>query len=37
VLDIVRVQRALLDRGYLRRWAAALGVEDLLEKALLAG
>ena len=37
VLDIVRVQRGLLDGGYLRKWAAALGVGDLLEKALEAG
>jgi len=33
-LGIARVQGDKLDRGYLRRWAAPLGVEDLLAKIL---
>lgn len=37
VLDVVRVKRGLLDLVYLRKWAAPLGVEDLLEQALAAG
>ncbi len=34
VLDVVRVQRGLLDLAYLRQWAEVLGVADLLEEAL---
>jgi hypothetical protein len=34
VQGIVRVQAGRLDRAYLRRQAAVLGVEDLLERAL---
>lgn len=34
VLGILRVQRGRLDRSYLRRWAAKLGIEALLERAL---
>ncbi len=33
VLGVMRVQGELLDREYLRHWAAQLGVADLLEKA----
>jgi hypothetical protein len=29
------VQRHRLDRGLLRRWAARLGIADLLERALV--
>jgi len=36
VLGVLRVQGERLDQAYLRRWAAALGVADLLEKALTA-
>lgn len=34
VLGVVRVRGAELDVAYLRRWAAALGVADLVEDAL---
>lgn len=34
ILDVVRVQGERLDLGYLRQWAATLGVGDLLEEAL---
>ncbi len=34
VLGIIKVQDARLDVAYLQRWAAELGVADLLEKAL---
>jgi len=33
---VLKVQGERLDLVYLRRWAAALGVADLLEKALTA-
>lgn len=36
VLGVLKVQGELLDVVYLRRWATALGVADLLEKALTA-
>jgi hypothetical protein len=34
VLGVMKVQGETLDRPYLRRWAAGLGVADLLERAL---
>jgi len=34
VMGILRTQGASLDHGYLRNWGAALGVGDLLERAL---
>ncbi len=33
VLGVLRIQAGALDRAYLTRWAAELGVADLLEKA----
>lgn len=33
ILGVLRVQGDNLDRGHMRHWAAALGVEDLLERA----
>jgi hypothetical protein len=33
VVGVMRVQRERLDRGYLAKWAAALGLEDLLTRA----
>ena len=33
-LGVLKVQGERLDRAYLRRWATALGVADLLEQAL---
>lgn len=35
VLGIIQQQGAMLDEAYLLRWAKALGVQDLLERALL--
>lgn len=35
VLGVLKLQGESLDRGYLREWAATLGVSDLLELALL--
>jgi hypothetical protein len=35
VLGVMKVQRHRLDRGLLRRWAARLGIADLLERALV--
>lgn len=34
VLGVLQVQGAQLDLAYLRRWAATLGIADLLERAL---
>jgi len=34
VLGVLKVQGERLDLAYLRQWAAALGVADLLESAL---
>ena len=34
VAGLLRVGQAGLDRAYLRRWAALLGVADLLERAI---
>jgi hypothetical protein len=34
ILGVIRVQSAALDLAYLRRWAAELGVTELLERAL---
>jgi hypothetical protein len=34
VVGVIAVQRASLDVSYLRRWAASLNVEELLERAL---
>jgi len=34
VQSVLKVQGEVLDRQYLRRWAAELGVSDLLERAL---
>ena len=33
VLGIMKVQRELIDKEYLRRWATELGISDLLEQA----
>jgi hypothetical protein len=33
-VGVIAVQRDALDLSYLRRWAAELGVGDLLERAL---
>ena len=35
ILGVIKVQRKLLDKKYLYRWAGELGVKDLLEKALM--
>jgi len=37
VLGVIRVQGSRLDRKYLRKWAPALAVTDLLEQALSEG
>src|SRR5207245_4722803 len=34
LLGVLKVQGARLDGGYLDRWAAELGLEDLLQRAL---
>lgn len=34
ILGVLKVQKELLDRSYLKKWAAALGMSDLLEQAL---
>jgi hypothetical protein len=34
VLGVIRVQDKRLDREYLRKWAAMLGLDDLLTRAL---
>jgi hypothetical protein len=34
IVGVLRVQAGALDLGYMRRWAAALGVEDLLDRAV---
>lgn len=34
VVGVLKVQRGRTDLAYLRRWAAVLGVSDLLERAL---
>ena len=34
VVDVIKVQDDSLDLVYLRQWATALGVSDLLERAL---
>ena len=34
VLNVIKIQGEQLDRDYLRRWAAQLGIADLLERAL---
>lgn len=36
VLGVLKVQAKDLDRGYLRKWAAQLGVSELLEQAIQA-
>ena len=33
VIGVLKVQENLLDRKYLQKWAAELGITDLLEKA----
>lgn len=33
-LGVLRVQTGALDLGYMRRWSADLGIEDLLERAI---
>jgi hypothetical protein len=33
IIGVVKVQSGLLDLDYMRRWAASLGVEDLLDRA----
>jgi hypothetical protein len=35
VLGVMKVQEENLDRAYLQKWAAEIGVEDLMEKAWL--
>jgi hypothetical protein len=35
ITGVLKVQGSALDMQYLRRWAAALDVSDLLERALL--
>jgi len=37
VVGVIAVQREELDLAYLRRWAAELGIEDLLQRALADG
>jgi len=37
ILGVVAVQRTRLDLAYLRKWAPSLGIEDLLDSALVPG
>jgi len=37
VVGVIAVQGPVLDLAHLRRWAGVLGVNELLERALVAG